>query len=318
MHTLRRDNTGDHLLAAQVVGHRSDPDLRNGRMLEQHGLHLERRDVLAAPADHVLLAVDKEITAVRPAARNVARVPPATVPAFSRRRLVLEVAREETAAGVRAHRAHKDLAWFPIRHRVAIVVAEPQFDFRRRAPETALTHMPWLVVRTADSAGAGLGHGPSLDQRKPESRLERRMVLGLDVGARPVQHAMRAFLGHDRQFEQDRRHHAKVMHTSGARGRNILPPCFRMEAVELDYAAARHDHAKRAAGHGVHVKHRQRRKHARSTGHDLYVPAPIHVAPAGTQVILVGEQAPLGLAGRARGIEQAAFGREPGHAGRGG
>ena len=65
-------------------------------MAVEDGLDLDRGDVLAGAADHVLLAVDEVQVAVRIARHDIAGVQPAAVPRFSGRLRILQVLAEKT------------------------------------------------------------------------------------------------------------------------------------------------------------------------------------------------------------------------------
>ena len=92
-------STSSPRTASGVGGHRRR---LHRRMLVQHALDLDRRDVLAAAADHVLLAVDEVQVAVGVAPHDVAGVEPAAGPGLVGGRLVLQVAGEEVAPRVGA------------------------------------------------------------------------------------------------------------------------------------------------------------------------------------------------------------------------
>ena len=81
-----RNDAGEHLIAAQFVGHRGDRGGAHLRVLRQHRLHLDGGDVLAAAPDDVLAAVDETHDARRIARHQVAGVEPAAAPGRLRRR----------------------------------------------------------------------------------------------------------------------------------------------------------------------------------------------------------------------------------------
>ena len=62
--TAVHNHAGEHLIAAYLVGYGGDPRRPDQWMFDQHFLDLHRGDVLAAAADHVLLAVHEVQQAV--------------------------------------------------------------------------------------------------------------------------------------------------------------------------------------------------------------------------------------------------------------
>ena len=99
---LTRNDAGQHLLAAQVVGDGGTGDVAHEIVLAQDALHFGCRDVLAAAADHVLPAVDEEQIAVGVASHDVAGVEPAAFPCGFRRLRIAEVFGEEASAWIGA------------------------------------------------------------------------------------------------------------------------------------------------------------------------------------------------------------------------
>ncbi|MCY1539262.1 hypothetical protein D9M68_748420 [compost metagenome] len=81
-----------------------------------------------------------------------------------------------------------------------------------------------------------------------------------------------------------------------------------MEAIELHEAAACHQHDHGRERHRVHVVERQRRDHAFGIGADAAHAVERGIPLAGSQKVRVAQDAALGPARGARGVEQAAFG----------
>src|SRR5918998_213862 len=96
-------------LAPLFVRHRGDGGLHNGRMAGDDPFHLDRRDVLSAGDDDVLVAVPDLDVAVRMPHGDVARVVPAALERLLGRFFVVEVAFHDHVA------VHDDLA-----HRLAV------------------------------------------------------------------------------------------------------------------------------------------------------------------------------------------------------
>ena len=97
---LARDDAGQDFLATHVIGNRGTRQLAYQTVLPQHALHLGCRDVLAAAADHVLPAIDKEQIAVRVTSHDIAGVEPAILPCGLRRFKVAEVFGEDSGAWI--------------------------------------------------------------------------------------------------------------------------------------------------------------------------------------------------------------------------
>ena len=89
---------------------------------------------------------------------------------------------------------------------------------------------------------------------------------------------------------------------------HALPPGLRMEAVELDQAAAGDQDGHQREAHRVHVVQRQRRDDAFGVGPHAADVADVGIPAADVQEVRVAQDAALRPAGRARGVEQRAFG----------
>ena len=181
------------------VGRGGDGRALHRRMLVQHALDLDRRDVLAAAPDHVLLAVDEEEAAFGVAPHDVAGVEPAAGPGLLGRGVVLQVAGEEVAARIGA-RSRAPAA------RPACRAARRGLRRRRRAlRRTARCGRsngcrPGAARGRHDrAAGAGLGHRPGLDQREAEALPRTAAWFAVDAGAEAPAHRMRAIVGRRRR-----------------------------------------------------------------------------------------------------------------------
>ena len=129
---LAQDDAGEHLVAAHRVGRRRDAARGHRRMLVEDALDLDRRDVLAAPPDHVLAPVDEVEVALGAAPDDVAGVEPAVGPRRLGRRVVLQVADEEIAARVDAGGANEQLAGNVDAAIDALLVDDARLDIGRR------------------------------------------------------------------------------------------------------------------------------------------------------------------------------------------
>src|SRR4051812_41154586 len=78
-------NGGEHVVLPIFARDADNRRLLNRRMSEDFLLHLERRDVLTAPAEGVLKSIDEEVIAISVAAQRVAGMKPAVAPSLRRR-----------------------------------------------------------------------------------------------------------------------------------------------------------------------------------------------------------------------------------------
>ena len=229
----------------------------------QHALHLHRRDVLAAAADHVLLAVDEEEVALGIAPHQVAGVEPAAGPGLARGRLVLQVAGEEMAARIVASGAHQqfarrvDRARRGPRRRPAAISTKSgwrpkQLLPTQRGSRFAITQAAAPVSVMAQASTSG----------KPKRSSKGAWFLRSTPAPKPQRIAWSRSAGRGRCSEQHRRHHAEVVHDRGAAFACAAQPALRMKAVELHQAAARNQHHHGRERHRVHVIERQRRDDA--------------------------------------------------------
>jgi hypothetical protein len=168
-------------------------------------------------------------------------------------------------------------------------------------------HVPRLVAGRDESAAAGLGHRPGLDQRKAEARLEGGVVLRVGVGAVAEADIVCFLMRGLGLAEKDGRHHPKVMNNGGARVGDVPPPVLRMEPVQLHHAARGEDHRGGRYREGVHVEERQRRDGPLLAVPDGAQAALVEIALPDVEEVEVAEQAAFRLASGAGGIEQGAF-----------
>ena len=189
---LPRHDAGQHLVAAHRVGRGRHRRCLHQRMLIQHALDLDRRDVFAAAPDDVLLAVDEVQVACVVGAHDVAGVEPAAGPGLFGGRFVFQVAAEETASRIGAAGAHPQLAGHAGVDVGACVIHQAPLHRRVGAAEATGADVARLAVRHHAGRRAGFGHRPRLEQRKAEARLERRVQLAVDAGAKADAHRVLA------------------------------------------------------------------------------------------------------------------------------
>ena len=280
------------------------------RMLVEHALDLDGRDVLAAAADHVLLAVDEEEVALRVAPHHVAGVEPAAGPGFARGRLVLQVAGEEVAPRVVARGAHQQFARRVdrrrrgLRRRRAGSRRSPRWRPKqlvptRRGSRLAITQAAAPVSVMAQASTSG----------KPKRASKGAWFLRSTPAPKPQRIAWSRSAADARRRQQHRRHHAEVVRRWWRRFRaRSRSQRLRMEAVELHQAAAGDQHHHGRERHRVHVVERQRRDDALGVGADAADAVERGIPLAGAQEVGVAQHAALGPAGGARGVEQRAFG----------
>ena len=164
-------------------------------MLHQHALDLDRGDVFAGAADDVLLAVDEMKRAIRAAPHHVAGMKPAAVPGLRGGLGILEILAEEAVAGCRAGMAHQKFAGLVDAGLCAAIGNDAGLEFASQAAEAACAGVARLGGGDDHGTGAGLGHGPGLDQRKAEPGLERIMQRLVDTGAKTEAHAVALVVG---------------------------------------------------------------------------------------------------------------------------
>src|SRR5262245_2324383 len=118
---------------------------------------------------------------------------PAARPGLVRRRLVLEIAREESPPGIGAARADQQFAGLSDRNVGAGLVNDSVFQGRGRRAHAALADMTRTLRTRRDPAPAGFRHRPAFDQRKSEPALEHLMMARVDTRPEAKFQAMRAF-----------------------------------------------------------------------------------------------------------------------------
>ena len=196
---------GGHGLAPLLVRQPDDRRLLDVRVLEQHRLDPQARDVLPAGLHDVLRAVDHDAQPVRVVGADVARVEPAAAERLAGRRLVLVV------AGRDHRRAVDDLAGDAdgAAQRVAVLVdhvggeervRHADVVLRRRGlaeqlrplvgPEAAAGdrlglaedlahHELGVTARLEPVDELGRRRGPAVDRHPHRARVERRVGLEL-------------------------------------------------------------------------------------------------------------------------------------------
>ena len=241
------------------------------RMLVEHALDLDRRDVLAAAADHVLLAVDEVEVAFGVAPHHVAGVEPAVGPGLvggfarpsgSRRRSRAADRRRRSAPAVRPARRR--------RRRAPFVVDEAHLDeVRRRARSSscrrgaargcAMTQAaaPVSVIAQASTSG------------KPKRSSNGAWFLRSTPAPKPQRIACSRSTLARRRREQHRRHHAEVVRRWSRRlSRTLCTSVFGWKRSSCTRQPPRRGSPHRRERHRVHVVERQRRDDALGVGRD--------------------------------------------------
>src|ERR671916_1322982 len=163
-------------LAPLVVRHRGDGGLHDGRMTGDDPFHLDRRDVLTAGDDDVLVPVADLDVAVRMPHGHVARVVPAPLERLLGRFFVVEVALHNHVAvhGDLAHRLSVE------RHVVHLVVHDPHqvsgdvaLTLARQKPGVLLgvEILPLLAGGARGHRTVGLGQ--SVEVQRPDVQLQQ-------------------------------------------------------------------------------------------------------------------------------------------------
>ena len=161
-----------------------------------------------------------------------------------------------------------------------------------------------------------LGHAPDFDQWKTKPFLEQNMQARLDSGAEANPHAVRAFQIVWRLIQQHGRHDPQIMHQRCFGFANLPPPGPGVKAVGLDLATARQQHAEKGNDAGIHMIKRQGVVDPFGPWLQRHQAAEICVPGAGHQLVLMRQDAALGPAGGAGGVEQAGLrlrGDRPGY-----
>ena len=300
------------LLAADVVGNGRYRAAADACVHVKRAFDLEHADVLAAAPHDGLLAIEEIHQPVFVGEDEVAGVEPAVLPRRFGGFLVLQIAAEESGAGIFALGADQQFAGFSRRDVGAKIVNEAILHAFGWPADAARAKAGRFARGGGGCRTAGLGHRPGLDDRDAVALLEGGAVADIDAGREGETHAVLPFhLGH-RQLQQNGGDDAETMHDGRAAIGHALPPAVGMKAVKRNHGAAEHHHADRAAAERVHVKHRQRRQVDLAVrlqfGH-----AALREIPVGDlQEIAVREHAALGLAGAAGGEQQRAFAVELG------
>ncbi len=214
-------------------------------------------------------------------------------------------------ARIRACGAHQQFTGSVRWHFVACVIDHAHLQWRTGSigvTDAALTHVTRFAHRAQDAGTAGFRHRPALEQRHTESRLECRVMIRMDAAAHAVAQCVRAVERRGRRVEQHRGHHAEIVKAGGAGVDRVLPPLSRMEAIENDLCPAERQHPHERVAHRIHVEGRQRLRQPLDAGaqRDIALLRGVPLRP--TEHVAVGDDAAFGPTGRARGVEQRAFG----------
>jgi hypothetical protein len=220
----------------------------SGRLITS--VSLEGGDVLAAPADHVLDAVEEVEVPLLVLRELVARVEPAVAPGLRRRlRHVLVAGVDHPGERV----ARDELARRAGRHGEIVLVDEPELVVHRvRRPAAAL-----LVVRVQarDDGDRHLGH----PVRRVDGHAEPLGEL-LVMRERPHVHGLQRIVrvvGRGRLVEHERRHAVDGDRDRRLEAPHVVPEAARAEALVERHGSPGSEHRIGDAGAGG-VEHRQR------------------------------------------------------------
>ena len=302
-HTVRQHNAGQHLFFADLIGRGQHRYLVHLGVGQQHGLHLGSRNVLARAADDVLAPVHKVQQTIRILQHHIAGVEPAAFPGLGGGLGVVQVLAEKMLARGLGRVAHQHLAWRAGRHRLAGLIRYPHLQPWRTTAKGARAHLA-VVAMVGDSAHH-LGHAPELDERKAKALLEGGMQLRLYPRAIAKAHTVLLFPIRWGLLEQEGNDHAQVVNDGGAAAGHLLPPAAGLKAVGLDLAAAAQQHAVERQDGGVDVEQRQRVEQALAAFLDRHMAGVGRIPLASGQLIGMRQHTALGLAGGARGVEDA-------------
>ena len=114
-----------NLVLAELGRQRIDRAGSDRRMLQQHLLDLERRNVLAAPANGVLHAVEKAKASVRLTHDAVAGMEPEVAPSLDRLVRHREIARRDREG---LDRPHQQFPRFAVRQRIVLGVDDGDIE----------------------------------------------------------------------------------------------------------------------------------------------------------------------------------------------
>ncbi|MNV58356.1 hypothetical protein D3C71_1507240 [compost metagenome] len=200
---------------------------------------LERRDVLAAPADHVLQPVHEKERAVAVAPERVTRVEPAIAHGRGGRFGVAVVAGKQRPGPMRADQQFADLA---VRHRAVLRIAHAKLEPGPRRAAAPCFGQPGTCAQRAGD----LGHVVDRVQVYAEARLERRGVFAERHDERLFQRVI-AVARRWRLLEQEVGHDAQQQHHRA--------PGIAYRVPELGGAEFRHHGDRSAAGqHRIHIE----------------------------------------------------------------
>src|SRR5690606_4750657 len=173
---LVRYHEREYLLPAKFVRHRGDGAVPHCGMREQGRFDFHGGDVLATPANDVLLPVDEEQRAICAFADYIAGMKPASLPRSPCRLFILVIPAEKTFPRIRPARMHSQLAGLALDDVGSILAHDAIGNLARRTAYTTFPHVARLLVGDGHGARPGFCHGPGLEQWKPEALLDYFMV----------------------------------------------------------------------------------------------------------------------------------------------
>ena len=230
----RGDDRDHHLLfRREAVGR-----YRVGGRLDDAGLgpdchlHLERRDVLAAPADRVLEPVLEDEVALLVEQARIAGVEPEVPRDVERRLCQVPVALEDRKRLPRPPHGLADLAR---RQWVVVLVDDRHLDLAARE-----AHRAELAREAGPEPGAepDLGRAVYLPQRHPEPLLPRGHELRRGTRAERAGEPVLAVARRRRVLPEEENDGAEVAHPRRAAGIDVVPePARRESRAELDPVA---------------------------------------------------------------------------------
>ena len=166
-----QNHDGNHLVLQQSRRHTDDSSLLNRRVREQRVLHLGRRDILAAPSDHLLEAPFQEHVALVVAESGIARAKPAVLDRGGGHigRVPVSGGHHRVAKAELADLARSGIAAFQP-HDAQLVLERARRGLPG-APDTAGLHSRGRTLRTAERVLthpiAGQDIGPPNQPRPP-------------------------------------------------------------------------------------------------------------------------------------------------------
>ena len=179
----------------------------------QHALDFDHRDVFAAAAHDVLLAVDEKQRRPSPCVDNIASMEPAAVPGLVGGGFVFQVLEKKPRRGHRDHVPHQQFAGLaahshPRRHRRRCDnPSVPRAPMQRcptwRGPPAVEVTAPAPVSVIAQASISG----------KPKRCSKSCLMTRIDTGAETKTYACARSARFLIELQQDRRHHAEIVDT---------------------------------------------------------------------------------------------------------